>query len=334
MGETGTIEARRLLRRAKLGRFAFLPSFLRSRGLEASDELQAAARSGDLTVLRVLAAPTPQPDPLFSSVWRDLVDSTPGLRAHLHRAGGGYENGYAAYGRADRVSRDLAQLVLYPEAGVLTEDMQRIVAVAAALRDHPLAEIARQKILIVDDRRVDDQVCELAEFVPGLGSFCREQGLVPSAPARRPVFWLLTGQYSRYRSADPYGSVAVAAYTSADGDMRARLSSAAIDGGLFELLRRMTEAEGEFADLLQGEQFTALSTGLAQHERWSLLWELLSQVPVAVAVEVSRLFPEDWQPSTARDQHLLAALRGAPPDLITATTASRRGPARSARPSQ
>lgn len=317
MGEAGTIEARRLFRLAKLGRFAFLPSFLRARGLEASDELRTAARGGDRSVLRVLAEPAPQPDHLFSLVWRDLVDSSPGLRAYVHRDGGGYEQGYAAYGRADRVSRDLAQLVLHPDAELLTDDMRRIVAVAAALRDHPLGEIARQKILIADDQGVDDELCELAEFVPGLGSFCREQGLVPSTPARRPVFYLLTEQYSRYRSADPYGSVAVAAYTAADGEVRARLSSAAIDGGLFELLRRMTEAEGEFADLLQGEQFTALSAGLARHERWSLLWELLLQVPVAVAVERSRVFPPDWQPSTASDRELLAALRAAPPDVTT-----------------
>src|SRR5262245_59750428 len=287
-------EARRLLRRVKLSRCTFLPWFLRSQGDTASDELQAAARRGDLSALRVLAA-SPQPDPLFSVVWRDLVESqrtTSGrLRTHMHRDGGGYENGYSAYGRTDRVSRDLAQLVQRPGPDELTDDMRRIVAVAAALRDHPLGDIVRQKILAADDQCVDDEVCELAEFIPWLAAFCREHSLETSDPSRRPVFWLLTAQYSRYRSADPYGSVAVAAYSAADCDGRARLRKAAIDGGLFELLRRMTEAEGEFADLLTGEQFTQLSEGLARHERWSLLWGLLIQVPVTVALERSRLFP-------------------------------------------
>ena len=117
MGATGTIdsedEARRLLRLAKLGRFSFLPGFLRDRGFDAMEELRTAACRGNLFALRVLAEPTPQPDHLLSVVWRELIDEQCGesvrLLTHVHREGGGYENGYSAYGRDDRVSRDLAQ---------------------------------------------------------------------------------------------------------------------------------------------------------------------------------------------------------------------------------
>ncbi|MGW6279166.1 hypothetical protein [Kribbella sp. NPDC055071] len=272
-------DARKLLRRAKLARRWFLPWFLKRRSTKASEFVQQAARRGDLAALRVLAGPTTHPDDL---------------------------------------ARDLAELVRYPAADVLTPTMRRIVAVAASLHDHPIADIARRKILAADDPGVIDEVCELAEFVPALASFCREQQLTPSDSARRPAFWLLTGQYGRYRSADPYGSAAMAAYAAGDSDARARLRTAAIDGGFFEVLRRLAEHDGEFADLLRGEQFIELSQGLAARERWSLLWELLTQVPVAVAVERSHLLPEDWRPGTTVDQTLLAALRAAPAEVMSA----------------
>jgi hypothetical protein len=314
-GIEGEPDARKLLRRAKLARHWFL----KRQGLQASEQLQQAARRGDLNALRVLAGPATHPDRLFSVVWRDLLSSQRAasslLRKHVGRR---YELGFFAYGRQDDVARDLAELVRHPAADVLTANMRRIVPVAASLHDHPIAEIAQRKILAADDQGVIDEVCELAEFVRDLASFCREHELTPSDSARRPAFWLLTGQYGRYRSADPYGSAALSAYAAGDTDTRARLRTAAIEGGFFELLRRLAEHDGEFADLLRGEQFIELSQGLAARERWSLLWELLAQVPVAVAVERSQLFPAEWRPGSTVDQSLLAALRAAPVAVVSA----------------
>ncbi|MGW1340454.1 hypothetical protein ACWCOV_05330 [Kribbella sp. NPDC002412] len=239
---------------------------------------------------------------------RELIDANggPALRAHLYRNDLGPERDVE-----QRVVADLALLVLHPAEDELTAEMRRVVVVAAALGDHPVARIAQRKILAAEDQTLVDEVYELADQVPRLADFCREHELTPSEPARRAVVWLLTGKYERYRRADPYGAAAAAAYAAADSAGRAQLRSAAIDGGLFELLRRMVSDPGEFAGLLRGEQFTELSAGLAKHERWSLLWELLSEVPLATAVERSRLFPADWRPATQEGRRRLDELRSA-----------------------
>ncbi|MEV0283820.1 MULTISPECIES: hypothetical protein [unclassified Kribbella] len=244
----------------------------------------------------------------FDTVCRELIDANggPALRAHLYRDDPGHEQE-----SEQRVVADLTLLVLHPAEDELTAEMRRVVVVAAALGDHPVARIAQRKILAAGDQTLVDEVYELADHVPRLADFCREHELTPSEPARRTVFWLLTGEYDRYRRADPYGAAAAAAYAAADSDGRARMRSAAIDGGLFEFLRRMVEDPAEFADLLRGEQFLELSAGLARHERWSLLWELLAEVPTATAVERSRLFPADWRPATPEARRRLADLRSA-----------------------
>lgn len=315
----GEARARRLLRRVKRGRRWSFIGRLVLRGLDAERELTKAAVAGDMAALRALTGSGPRPDPRFNRVWEHLL-STSGayadLRGHLER-----NLGYPDLPVSSHASEYLAVVMLRPAEDELTADMRPVVAVAAALSGHPLADIARRKILAVGDQDVIDDVCEVAGIVSGLADFCLEHELTPSHPVGLASFWLSISRYERYRAADPDGSLALSAYSAADDKTRARLRSAAIGGGLFDLLRRMVEGHDEVATLLDAKHFAELSAALVRHGRWPELWELVTELPAAEAVQQSRRFPERWRPGSAADHRLYAALRSAPEDLVSAAAA-------------
>ncbi|MBG0850536.1 hypothetical protein I2W78_01360 [Streptomyces spinoverrucosus] len=312
--------ARLLLRRAKRGRRWFVVPAVARQGKAAERELRESALAGDMAALRALAGPGPRPDRRFNQVWHDLVgarrDTSAALFDHLFRS-----LGYPVNRQGSHLSDDLALLVLRPGEDDLTEDMRPVLAVAAALGGHPLADIARRKILASGDQGVIEDVCLLACGVPELADFCMRHELSPTNPVRLATFWLLTGHYERYRAADPDGSLTVRAYALLDSTARARFRSAAIEGGLFGLVRRMAQSQGEFVDLLRGEQFAELSAGLARHGRWGRLWELVTEAPVVEAVVQARRFPEHWRPGSEADHRLYTELRSVSVELIAAAAA-------------
>ncbi|MDI5967934.1 hypothetical protein POF50_000970 [Streptomyces sp. SL13] len=311
-------QARELLRRANRGRRWWMVPTLWPRGRAAQERLQQAALAGNMTALLVLAGPGPLPDPRLSTAWTEWFRRHYEVRVLLHHL----LRGHSPLSQEPAVSDPLGIIAMRPGEHELTDDMRPGIAVAAALTGHPVAGIARRKILAAGDQDVVDDVCELARDVPALAEFCLRHDLVPADPTRAACFLLLHGRYARYRAADPDGSLALEAYAGADAATRPRLASAVVDGGLFDLLHRITASGGEARTaLLSGKPLAELCASLARHERWAQLWRHVIELPVADAVRQIGRFPPQWRPERAAERPLYAELRAAPAGAVAAAAA-------------
>jgi hypothetical protein len=177
--------------------------------------------------------------------------------------------------------------------------------IAAARRvGHPIADTARATILAGKQELVE-AVCTAAmsEEDGVLSGFCAEHALAPVDPPRAVLFYLVTGQLERYRSADPDHSLLALAYRGAPEVERARIRQRV--AGEPDLVRVLattvtghTEPEARY-----------LVDALAERRDWPTLWGLVRDLPVHHAAAAVHRF-DGWRPDGADGalfDHLVAA---------------------------
>ncbi len=182
--------------------------------------------------------------------------------------------------------------------------------IAAARRvGHPIADIARATILAGQQELVE-AACAVAmsEDDGVLSGFCAEHALAPVDPHRAVLFFLLTGQLERYRSADPDHSLLALAYRGAPEVERARIRQRV--AGDPDLVRALatTVRRDRLAGLTEPEA-RYLVDALAERRDWPALWDLARDLPVHHAATAVHRF-DGWRPDGA-DGALFDHLAGA-----------------------
>ncbi|MFL6076014.1 MAG: hypothetical protein ACJ73S_21710 [Mycobacteriales bacterium] len=133
---------------------------------------------------------------------------------------------------------------------------------------------------------------------------CRESGHVPADPARRAAFFLLTGQWQRYRELDGDGALLAEAYQDGTVRQRLRLRTAMAEARGVDLARVLA------SDAMRKTERDYLLRHLAARGEWERLWQVALVLPLPGAVTAARLI-EDWVPAADEDRALFAALRAA-----------------------
>ena len=186
-----------------------------------------------------------------------------------------------------------------------------VVAEAAARSGHPVAAIARARILAGHQDLVDG-VCAAALSTKDrvvLG-FCVEHHLAPSDPPQAAMFYLLTGQDEQYQVADPDHSLLALAYQGASEDLRAWIRARGADAS--ELVRALADTvrRGHIARLTEPEA-AYLVDEFAGRRDWAGVWRLARDLAVADAAAAVRRCG-DWRPA-GPDAALFDALAAADP---------------------
>ncbi|GGM48010.1 hypothetical protein ACFFX1_45375 [Dactylosporangium sucinum] len=220
--------------------------------------------------------------------------------------------------------RALAWLTGAPLDGASLDDpMVRAAAVKAAGRDdgHPVAALARDRVLDCADDAVLAELSRLAFDRPGLAAWCVANGVLPPDPPDAAALLLLAGEPDRYRALDPDGALLATAFAAAPAQRRGRLlaalagADAGVDLGSLAAGRVGREpAHRAFVV----EHLTGRGDRPAA---WRMIWDL----PVAEAVAAAhRLGP--WRPG--RDAELFAVLVAADPDRLPGAVAELSAPVR------
>lgn len=203
-----------------------------------------------------------------------------------------------------------------PYHGQLDDEPRAHAAVleAAARGDgHPIAAMARGRLLEHGAAPFAERLCELALDRPELAEWCAEHGLMPADPTEAAVFLLLTWQLERYRAADPDGRLVAAAFTGADPQRRGRLLTAMATEGDFDLV---AIAAGQVSD--RPDQRGLVVEHFAARHDWPQLWRLVWDLPIVeAAAAVQRT--GDWRPTGPADRELFAVLAGADLEWLAGT---------------
>jgi hypothetical protein len=188
---------------------------------------------------------------------------------------------------------------------------------AAGRAGHPVAGIARERVLAAGDLRLVEVLCEAAVANKDLATFCAAHGLAPADPVRRAAFLLLTHQFEQYHAADPDGSLLALAYETAPEEERRRLREDMLRAGDLDVVRVVAGADRgqRIADRTTAE-LDYLTRRLAGREEWDGLWSLVRDLPLLRGVHAMRLFPGSWRPAEAPELYLRFA--GADADVIAA----------------
>ena len=183
-------------------------------------------------------------------------------------------------------------------------------------KDHPLGQIARDKVLASKDHLVFDELCALATIHNELVPFCVGNRLAPRDPVKRVAFFLLTGQPEQYRGIDPDGSLLALAYAAADADTRTRLQRGMRTSMGLDLIRVLVGADrrSRIQQMTEGE-IKYLAEQLADRRDWADLWSIVQDLPVARGLQLMPLFA-DWEPRDVDSRQLFAELRQTEPHAI------------------
>jgi hypothetical protein len=220
---------------------------------------------------------------------------------------------------ANQLDREMSLIALGDDVGAPPSNSALIEAAKRAL--HPIAAIARQRIVAAADPELTEAVCVAAESDRGLAEFCAEVGLAPADPVRRVMFFLLTGQQAQRRAADPDGSLLALGYAGAAEAYRGRLRAAMAASGDIDPLRVLASggtgpADGSSsAGRLSAGEVAYLAERLAERRDWPELWRLAGELPLAQGIAAAGLIGDGWQPARDQDRVLLERLRRDGPGL-------------------
>jgi hypothetical protein len=156
-----------------------------------------------------------------------------------------------------------------------------------------------------------------------IGSFCTTHGLAPGKPAAQALFYVLTGQQTQHRAADPDGSLLAAGYQAGTKAIQAAVRESLAGAGHLDLIRIVAGTPGqERRPAISAEESAYLVSQLRARGDWATLWRLAKDLPVQPAVAAVGGFPSGWQPADDADQVLFQRLRGVRPDQITRAQAT------------
>ncbi|MFC4047663.1 hypothetical protein ACFO1B_55450 [Dactylosporangium siamense] len=212
----------------------------------------------------------------------------------------------------------LSLVALDPDSRRLCSADLASVLVAAGYADHPIAGIAHGHLLAVADPQVMDRVCAAALTSPVIAEFCRRYRFAPQDPVRQALFYVVTGQPEQKAAVDPDDRLLNLAYASADAEERSVLRQAMLRTDNLDMVRVLVgnEQRDRLRSLTDSE-LDYLAEQLAHRQRWSELWQILLDLPVLHAVQLSRLIHEDWHPGDRDAAALLAQLQTADTHHLT-----------------
>lgn len=137
-----------------------------------------------------------------------------------------------------------------------------------------------------------DLLCDAGiEQAPGgaATAACLELELVPSLPARRAVFYVLTGRLDLYDGLDADGALLQAGYAEAGAPVAARLREALLHAGRSALLTRvLTEEQSPREREYSPGEAGFVVDQLVEKADWRRLAALLPALPVADALRAAR----------------------------------------------
>jgi hypothetical protein len=222
-------------------------------------------------------------------------------------------------GRYARRHLDLSMAILddgIPDAGVIVW--------AAAREGHPLAGMARRRILASRaDREFVNEVHREALAHPSVAAFCAENGLAPVPPddlVPRAAFLLVHRLSEQYRAADPEGALLARAYQDGDFTDRDEIREAMGELGDLELIRTVIgerpryPRSDQMPDSLH-EDVGYLGEQYAERGEWDRLWRLALDAPLADAVALVRHLT-GWSPQDDAGRALLGRLAAITPDAV------------------
>ena len=207
--------------------------------------------------------------------------------------------------------------------------LAELVRLRAASGDERFRGLALEAVstLAVPDQT--DLLCDLgiAQAPDGEATtLCRALGFLPSAPARRAVFYVLTGQFDLYDGLDGDGTLLQAGYGDLDGDVAARVRQALVHAGRAALLTQVLTRDRAPAELRYdaGEGGFVVAQ-LVERRDWRQLASLLPGLPVADALRAARALDaagladgEDGRSDDVRALCELARLEMLPPEEVAA----------------
>ncbi|WP_030171413.1 WD40 repeat domain-containing protein [Spirillospora albida] len=186
-----------------------------------------------------------------------------------------------------------AVIAIGPNPFVLREPRYRTSLIEAiALGDHPLAEIASERFLLVRTRELVEVLCRAALRDRRLAWFCVRHRLMPGDRVERAVFFLVTGQTRELGDIDPDGRLLAAGYAAAAPDVREAIRDAMAAAGGHDPVRVLT---GNGRRELSADEARHLAAHLAEREDWTALWGLVRDLPLRVGVDLIRSF-DGWLP--------------------------------------
>lgn len=175
---------------------------------------------------------------------------------------------------------------------------QALAEVLGATLDAGVADTARRALAGVRDGTAIDKACEvlIATGDDELTALARQQGWLPSDPARRALMLFLLGEFDRYAEFDFDGSLLGVARAAVDGGLRTRLADRARDSGRVEWVRAVAGREQPLGGLADAEWEVLIAT-LTATRRWEQMWGLVRRAPPAWGVRIlNRLDEHEWRP--------------------------------------
>ena len=168
-----------------------------------------------------------------------------------------------------------------------TDDAEVRIAERAAFVLRTLArEDARQVVC--------DAFLDRASMAAGQAAL--SAGYESANPARRALFYFLTGQWRRYEALDFDGSFLRSAYEVAGADLRQRLAAVARQAGRVEYVAAAAREGRRVGEMTDVEWESAVAV-LAGTRRWPELWKLAQAAPPRWSAKMLlRLAAEGWQP--------------------------------------
>ncbi|MBE1530556.1 hypothetical protein [Actinomadura algeriensis] len=186
---------------------------------------------------------------------------------------------------------------------------------ALILGDAPLREAAA-KLAPPPDRDFVEELCERVLLRPEAARFCVDRELAPRDPARRALFYVITGQAGQHRALDPDGRLLALAYASAAPAVRVRAREAMLASGELDLVRVIVgeDRRARMAEMPR-EEARYLAERLAERREWDELWAFVRDLPIATAVELVRL-ADRWTPRQEDEHRYFRALHDTDPATV------------------
>jgi hypothetical protein len=179
---------------------------------------------------------------------------------------------------------------------------------AMTMTGHPIAGIARQRILDADGRSGIDDICIAAIGNPDVVDFLTRHGIQPVSEPAAAAYLLLTGQQQRYWEHDPDQALLARAYRELPA-LRQRLRDSIPAFGDVDPARLVVTALAGVTK--EPAEVTYVAGRLAANHDWDGLWRFARGLPPAEASQALREGDPGWRPSDLDEAELYLLLRSA-----------------------